>query len=407
MIYIFTLVVLVVLIIRFDYKYVGEKRNNFDNHVLTRYDLWYGVMLIWFICVSGFAYNVGSDIPIYMREYNNFGGIWKVNTFSDILKFDNRQPGWVLLNVICASISRNFVLVKLVIAIFVNWSIFRFLKRHTKYVFTGILFYAVILYLSLNFNALRQSIAVGFFLIGYDYLLNKKWVKYFLFAFISFMSHSSGIICFMIPILNFVRFTKKLVYILGILLIGGTFYILQSDVLQTLITSFIISGYGGENITAVAADHMKFADDRVGALNIFGILMVIFNVCTVLFVILFNIRKVRESSTLISMIAMYTVFYIISFAIPIIFERFLYFFFPFYICGIANTVVEFPKTFKGMRLFLTTVIVCFFCYTPMSNLFSENAASGIPLINQFAPYYSVFNPQIDPIRASNFGYFKK
>ena len=156
MIYIFTLVVLVVLIIRFDYKYVGEKRNNFDNHVLTRYDLWYGVMLIWFICVSGFAYNVGSDITIYMREYNNFGGIWKVNTFSDILKFDNRQPGWVLLNVICASISRNFVLLKLVIAIFVNWTVFRFLRRHTKYVFTGIFFYAVILYLSLNFNALKN-----------------------------------------------------------------------------------------------------------------------------------------------------------------------------------------------------------------------------------------------------------
>ena len=406
MIYIFTLAVLIVLVIRFDYKYVGKNRNNFDNHTLTRYDFWYRVMLIWFICVSGFAYNVGSDIPIYMREYNNFGGIWKVNTFSDILKFDNRQPGWVLLNVICASISRNFVLLKLVIAIFVNWTVFRFLRRHTQYVFTGIFFYAVILYLSLNFNALRQSIAVGFFLIGYDYLLNKQLSKYFLFAFFSYMFHSSGIICFMIPLLNYVRFTKRFLLIFGALLIVVTFYVLQSEVLQSLINAFIISGYGGDSITAVAADHMKFADDRVGALNFFGILMVIFNICVVLSVILFNIRKGKEISTLIPMITVYTVFYTVSFAIPIIFERFLYFFFPFYICAIANTVVEFPKIFKGMRLFLTAIIVSFFCYTHISNLLSENAASGIPLINQFAPYYSVFNPQIDPIRASNFGYCK-
>ncbi len=406
MIYIFTLAILIILVIRFDYKYVGKNRICFDSHALTQYDLWYRVVLIWFICVSGFAYNVGSDIPTYMREYQSFGSIWKINTLADLFEFDNRKPGWVLINVICASICENFVLIKLVIAIFVNWSVFRFFKRHTTYCFTGILFYSIILYLALNFNALRQAVAVGFFLIGYDYLIEKKWKKYYLFAFISFMFHTSGIICFFIPLFNLIKFNKRVIIIFAVILIAGTIYSLRSDVLQNLAASFILSEYGGDNISELGTIYMENADDRVGALNIFGILKIVFNVCIIICVMVYIIRKGDESTTVISMMAGYTIFYVVSFAIPLIFERFLYFFYPFYICGIAKALIEIPIMFKVIRPFLTVLMICFFSYTPMSNLFAENISSGIPLINQFVPYYSVFNPKIDPVRASNFGYWK-
>lgn len=406
MIYIFTLAILIILVIRFDYKYVGKNRICFDSHALTQYDLWYRVVLIWFICVSGFAYNVGSDIPTYMREYQSFGSVWKINTLADLFEFDNRKPGWVLINVICASICKNFVLIKLVIAIFVNWSVFRFFKRHTKYVFTGILFYAVILYLALNFNALRQAVAVGFFMIGTDFLLTKQWKKYYLFAFLSFMFHSSGIICFLIPLFSLIKFNKKVLVLFAVILVVGTIYSLKSDVLQNLAASFILSEYGGDNISELGSIYMENADDRVGALNFLGILKVVFNVCIVLLVMLFNARKDNESSTMISMIAGYTIFYVISFAIPLIFERFLYFFYPFYICGIAKAIMEFSVKAKGIRPVLTIVMVVFFSYIPLTNLFAENVSSGIPLINQFAPYYSVFNPKIDPVRAAHFGYWE-
>lgn len=406
MIYIVTLAVLIVLVLQFDYKSGGYKQVEFNNKVLTRYDLWYRITLIWFICVSGFAYNVGSDVPNYMREYYNFCTVWNVNSLKDFFEFDNRQPGWVLLNVICSSISDNFVLLKFVVSIFVNWTVFRFFKKYIKYVFTGILFYAIFLYLALNFNALRQAVAVGFFLIGYDFLLDKRWIKYYLFAFLSFMFHSSGIICFFIPILSCIKFNRIVLIIFAVILVAGTVYSLTSDVLQNLAASFILSEYGGDTISELGTIYMENADDRVGALNLFGILMVVFNVCIVLFVMLFTIRKGNEEPMMVSMISGYTIFYVISFAIPLIFERFLYFFYPFYICGIVKIVIEFPRIFKGIRAFLTIVVTLFFCYTPMSNLFAENVSSGIPLINQFAPYYSVFNPKIDPIRASNFGYWK-
>lgn len=398
MIYIFSLAVLILLVFRFDYGYQSCNQD--------RRNLWYRVMLVWFICVSGFAYNVGSDVPNYMREYSYFCTVWNVSSLEDIFEFDNRQPGWVILNVICSSICDNFVLLKLLIAIFVNWSVFRFFKRHTTYIFTGLLFYSIILYLALNFNALRQAVAVGFFLIGYDSLIEKKWKKYYLFAFLSYMFHTSGIICFFIPLFNQIKFNKRVIIIFAIILIAGTIYSLRSDVLQNLATSFILSEYGGDSIKELGTIYMENAEDRVGALNILGVLKIVFNICIVFCVMLYSIRKGDESTTMISMMAGYTIFYVISFAIPLIFERFLYFFYPFYICGIAKVLIEIPKMFKATRILLTVLMICFFSYTPLSNLFAENISSGIPLINQFAPYYSVFNPKIDPVRASNFGYWK-
>lgn len=398
MIYIFSLAVLILLVFRFDYGYQSCNQDQCN--------LWYRVMLVWFICVSGFAYNVGSDVPNYMREYFNFCTVWNINSLEDIFEFDNRQPGWVILNVLCSSICDNFVLLKLLIAIFVNWSVFRFFKRHTTYFFTGILFYSIILYLALNFNALRQAVAVGFFLIGYDFLIEKKWKNYYLFAFLSFMFHTSGIICFFIPLLNLIKFNKRVIIIFAVLLIASTIYSLRLDVLQNLAASFILSEYGGDSISELGSIYMENADDRVGALNIFGILKIVFNVCIIICVMLYSIRKGDESTTVISMMAGYTIFYVISFAIPLIFERFLYFFYPFYICGIAKALIEIPKMFKAIRPLLTILMICFFSYTPMSNLFAENISSGIPLINQFAPYYSIFNPKIDPVRASNFGYWE-
>ena len=125
-------------------------------------------MTVWLILLSGLAYQVGSDNPGYMYEYDSFS-FKKIESIHDLINFkDNRQPLWVLLEYFCHSISPNFVLLKLVIAIFCNWVISRFILKHSLYPFTALLFYGLILYLNLNFNALRQLLAISFFLLGYD-----------------------------------------------------------------------------------------------------------------------------------------------------------------------------------------------------------------------------------------------
>ena len=124
MIYIYTIIALIFLIIKYDIDLYKENKS---------YNVWYNIMMVWFVCISGFAYNVGSDTVIYMNEYDN--ATWdNIHNLKDLF-YDNerRQPGWIILETICHSISSNFLFFKLIIALFGNWAIFRFIKKHSEY----------------------------------------------------------------------------------------------------------------------------------------------------------------------------------------------------------------------------------------------------------------------------------
>ena len=59
MIYILTLLAIFVCVVNYDI--LGNSKNK---------NVLYNILLIWFIAVSGFAYNVGADVPGYMYEYD-------------------------------------------------------------------------------------------------------------------------------------------------------------------------------------------------------------------------------------------------------------------------------------------------------------------------------------------------
>ena len=210
MIYIISLVIITILSIYFDF-YCNGKSN--------KASIFYNLLLIWFISVSGFAYNVGSDIPAYMDEYDGFCQFFSFYSLSDIFTFENRQPAWVLLNIICGAISDNFLTLKLIIASFVNSCIFYFIKRRTRYYFLGVLFYSVFLYLNLNFNALRQSVSIAFFLLAYLDFADRKYGRYCAWAICAFLFHVSGIISFILPLLKYVRVNSKSLFLYGIILV--------------------------------------------------------------------------------------------------------------------------------------------------------------------------------------------
>ena len=153
---------------------------------------WYHILLFCFIAISALQFQVGTDIPHYMKEYKQFD----VDNFkfSDLFEGgeDRRQPGWILLMYVCRFFTEEFVFFKIIQAMFLNIAVFSFFRRETKNVFLCIFLYALISYLVLNFNLLRQSFALGFTLYGYTYLRNKQIAKYLLCVFAAFMFHNSA-----------------------------------------------------------------------------------------------------------------------------------------------------------------------------------------------------------------------
>lgn len=402
MIYLLTLVAILCCAVYFDLGHVDNPRLK---------NICYMSLLIWFTAVSGFAYNVGSDIPGYMRQYAEIASL-HFESWDDLSYFENRQPGWMILNVLCTAVSSRFVVLQCVIAIFANCVFFYFIKEHTKYIFIGVFLYAVCLYLNFNFNTLRQTISIAFFLVGYEYLLKKKWSQYYIYCFAAFMFHSTAAICFLFPLFYFVRIDIKwlFIYIFAIILIALlAIRLLGEDLIKDMMIdnadSFSSLGDNAEQLTKI-----YFGNDstKYDELNLFGLIAMLLYVSPIIMVCIASVRQVISlPAVTTSMLAFYMFLYLLDFVIPVVFMRFLMYLDLVYFCAISDFVIDFPKRTLLPRNVVTICLLCLVLYRPVLTLFAENISTGIPFYKQFYPYYSVFDPQIDPVRSANFGAYKE
>lgn len=386
------------LIVTYDFR--GKQHTKEYNRI-------FNIVLFWFIAVSGFAYNVGSDIPIYMQWYEDVS--WdNIKTISDLYDYENHlMPGWNLLMLLCKSVSDNFVLPKMVIAIFCNWVIFRFIKLHSAYPLVSVLFYGVSLYLNMNFNALRQMIAVSIFLLSYDYLLNRKLIKYYLMVLIAYMFHSSALICLLFPLLNLFKLSRKTVLVstVGIILIS--IVILLSD-FKNVINTFILlsANYLSSDINELA--EMYLNDVTGHGLNFNGILLIAFSLVMVGIIIIASYNDNKQDNMIYKISLVYCLFYSLNFSIGVVFSRLIQYVELFYICLLPLGVMQISRILvrnKSAKL-MAIIILIILANRPINNFFRVNPQYDYPLIVQYHPYYSIFNPQIDPLRNTLFGSYE-
>ena len=395
MIYIVPVLLLFCLFVRFD---LGRNQKGML--------LWFYFLLILFITIGGFEYNVGSDMPAYMDEYDDYH--WSdIKTVGDLMGYRHRQPGWVLLNLIFKSISSNFALFQFFNALFFNIVFFFFIKRNTGYLFLGLLFYAVAIYLNLNFNILRQAYSICFFLIGYNFLRQKRLVVYYIFATLAFMFHTSAIICFVIPLLLFFKFTPKSIIFFGlslfvlILLSLNHFF---DDILSSLFFDLLSEEGTMQTIGEIGNKFMGSHYERTETINIFGIVELLLSIGVIIFVAIYNsLYNKNCDSVWNGILFLYAICTIMDIVVPVLFYRFMYFFQIFYYISLGFCVVNLTQRLFNRNRFITAVACLFFAISPVMTLFNINPDSGIPLISQFYPYHSIFDKQIDPVRASHFG----
>lgn len=396
MIYIISLVILCLFIYLFDLSKGNQKSAKVCFDFFT----------IWLIVLSGFAYQLGADIPRYMQEYDIFA-IKKIGSYSDLLGFkDNRQPFWVLLEYICYNISPNFFVLKLVVAIIGNWAICHFIYKHSDFPFISLLFYCLILYLNLNFNALRQFLAIAFSLMGYDAITEKKWTKYYAFCICAWLFHSSAIICFFYPLLNFLAINKKSVIIISFAMLVSVFFILQTDMIS-YVSELVLNNsmFIPDDYEDLAINYLEGHD--VPRSSIMGMIYIAIQVYLVVFILYVNLKQhEKDQPLMLKMLFIYMLFTILNRAIPIVFTRFMQYLDIFYCCLLPSAVIPFCRRFSKAKL-ISFIAIAVLTYMPINNLLSVNQKSGRPLIVQYYPYYSIFNPKIDPQRCMLFGSYRE
>lgn len=152
-------------------------------------------------------YNYGADYAIYLEDFISINNIQHYNYFN---KTNYYEPGWALLCRIFLPF--GFFGLIAALAFFTSLVYYHLIK---KYVPVNYYWLAVFLYI-FNTNimlfqctALRQSISIALFLLSFDYLYKKKFIRYILIIALASLFHSSVLAMLPLIILGFLNWQIK------------------------------------------------------------------------------------------------------------------------------------------------------------------------------------------------------
>lgn len=214
-------IIIILLCILLSYLYDYRKSHN---HKLGCFVF---ICLI-FILLSGFRYHIGIDSSRYEVWYTDMPSIIEIDDFGN-QAFSKFAPGYMFSVAFAKIFSSDFIAYQLIHSIYVNIIIFAFFWKNTRNVFLAVLIYFLLFYYLFNCEILRESLAVATFLMGWKYMYNHKWIKYYIFALCSTLFHYSAFITLLFPIFflpkirNWFYIGKKSIILICVALFMSTF----------------------------------------------------------------------------------------------------------------------------------------------------------------------------------------
>lgn len=331
---------------------------------------------IFMVSLIALRYRVGGDTLNYIAMFDNTPeGLYAL----ELLSKEKLQPIPVLIFGGCKLLFDDFFVVQAIFSLIVNTVFFLFLRRNTRYYFTAILLYGLVFYMRLNCEIMRESLAISFFLLAYPSLREQKFFRYYLFAVLAFLCHSSAIFIFVLPIF-FVRRQKAILLLTCFSIIGGVFLLKNGSYVQ--------------NLTHYAEAYSDYKSSIFGKLSI-----IIFNIIIPSYI--YSISKNYLSDHIKKGVIIYIICSVFSLFIYIAY-RFNNYLMVFYIIMVAEFINYNIKN-KSYNLAVARVaIVAFlFLYTFMGSYFTDvSKYVGRPAkwYCVWYPYYSIFDQQEDEDR---------
>lgn len=214
---------------------------------LFPYKFYKNFIVLLIILVSSFLpglrdASVGTDTFNYVNMYNsNFG-------FNDWLR-SGIEPGYICLMFLSSFIGGAYTSLFLLSAFLYNTIIIFSIRKLSINFTISILAYLTFstLYF-INFNILRQSIAVSLFIASYKYLIEGRYLKYSAFVFFATLFHYSAF--FLLLLIPLRILLKKFYYgaVFISILIGPIFaFIIEKFIpfIATMLNKSSINSYSG------------------------------------------------------------------------------------------------------------------------------------------------------------------
>ena len=324
-----------------------------------------GVIFIWtyLTLLFGLRYRVGVDTINYMSFYSFLPDL---SSFKTINWNENKmEPGFILLCILCKNIINDFWFAQLIIAGLINGFISIFIYRQCKNPFIGFLMYFILAMFYFSTEILRESIAVGIFLLNFKNFEDGYWKKYYFYCFISILFHYSAIITFLFPLVRLLKI--NIWYIIACII-----FICITPIFDTI-----------NNIISISSvtNRIEAYSIQAGEVNInFRFFFLIYLLIPALFVIIFSYKR-NMNSYLMKFVLLHLLFCFGIFAIPIIFSRFTNYTLPFIIVSISNIVSSINYTKKIKTILLIVAISSQLLY------YNNN-------FYRWIPYVSILNPRM-------------
>lgn len=203
------------------------------------------VFLLLFIFLASIRNYSGADFDSYQE-------IFYITSSKYDLFFI--EPLFGLLGFLVSRISLNFNLYLFIIASISIILKFRFIRNYSPYVFLSILVFYCGNYVVQDMGQIRQGLAIGITFLSFKYLLERKYLYFYLIVLTASLLHYSAMIFFLAPLLvNFnISFYKA---------IGGWFL---SFALGFYLKSFSGSFLGLESLFSneYAATKFSYIEDK-------------------------------------------------------------------------------------------------------------------------------------------------
>lgn len=322
------------------------------------------LVVIWayMVLLMGFRYRVGMDTMIYMKKMEEipaFDDLLHQNLFKQVY-----EPSYLIICSICKYYTKEFWPVQMVMNTLMTTCVFIFLYKRCKNVFTGVFIFLLLQWLYFSTEIMREGVAIGFFLLNYKNLEEKKWLRYYLFSIFSISFHYSSALIWMLP---FVRGLKPnlLYFVACIAMLSVTPLVEKFNQLLNL-------GLISEKITIyVAQAEILNFNWRIGE-------MVKSGFPALLVIIMYRISHIPNKYR--QLILLQFLFCCGAFAVPVLFQRFSNYTTLFVTVSLANYICR-----KEIIAWIRGVVIGILCMTQTVYYTS--------MLPTWFPYVSVFNPE--------------
>lgn len=345
---------------------------------------WYFVVFLILVLLSGLRYRVGGDTLLYIVRHERMPDLNQL--INRNFAFPKLQPLWLVFSAVAKSISKEFYVLQFMHAIFINFFIFHFIKKFTKHTFLGILLYYIGYYFYFNFEILRESMAIVVFLYALSFLINKKWVPYFICAIITFQFHFSGIVLFIIPLLMKIKVS----------FLRATFLFFIGVILNSVFASLVfkVNLLGG--FMSNAKSYADYTPSLIGFVSLY-LLYIIYP-----YIIKYLAEKnIKRDIKLFPFLNIYLLIGA-STAIFFIFFRFLNYLTPIFFIVVAELIMGVYQnqvdTYK--KYIVSAFILIFTTVISLSPYFEDTSdiVANSRWYHHWYPYTTIFNKQEYPKR---------